>query len=351
MPTRAGAIPLVVKSHEGRPIKVEGNPLYPDGNGGTDRYAQASILNLYDPDRATRYAKRGGDGKLQSASSEAALGFLGELATKLQQTKGAGFSFLLEPGTSPSRRRLQDSMRQKFPRAQWFSYDAIDHGIHERAATAAFGKAVRPVYRYDEAQVILSLDSDFIGAEEDAHNNIRRFSKGRKIAKPGDSMNRLYAVESLFTLTGVNADHRLRVPASAVIQIAAAIAAECGVSLSGIAAPAGVDVKWISECAKDLLANRGAALVVAGHGQPMAVHLIAHAINSALGSVGKTVQLMPSSNMQEGSIAQLAQALNGGQVDTLVMIGGNPAYNAPVDLDWTNAQRKAKTVVRLGYAD
>src|SRR5688572_27870804 len=183
MPTRAGAIPLVVKSHEGRPIKIEGNPLYPDGNGGTDRYAQASILNLYDPDRATRFARRGGDGNLQSATSEAALGYLGELAAKLQQTSGAGINFLLLPGTTPSRRRLVDSMRQKFPRAQWFSYDAIDHGIHERAATFAFGKFVRPVFHYNEAKVILSLDCDFIGAEEDAHNNIRRFSKGRKIAK------------------------------------------------------------------------------------------------------------------------------------------------------------------------
>jgi molybdopterin-containing oxidoreductase family iron-sulfur binding subunit len=351
MPTRAGAIPLVVKSHEGRPIKIEGNPLYPDGNGGTDRYAQASILNLYDPDRATRFAKRGGDGNLQTSSSETALAFLVELAAKLQQTSGEGFSFLTEPTSSPSRRRVQDSMRQKFPKARWFSYDPIDHGIHERAATQAFGQAVRPVFRYDRAKAILALDCDFIGAEEDAHNSIRRFSKGRKVVKAGDSMSRLYAVESLFTLTGVNADHRLRLPASAVIQVAGAIAAECGVSLSGLSAPAGVDAKWISECAKDLVANRGAALVVAGHGQPLAVHLIAHAINAALGGIGKTVELFQSLSPQEGSLSELAQALNAGQVDTLVMLGGNPAYTAPADLDWVSTQRKAKNIVRLGYAE
>jgi molybdopterin-containing oxidoreductase family iron-sulfur binding subunit len=353
MPTRAGAVPLVVKSHEGRPIKIEGNPLYPDGNGSTDRYAQASILNIYDPDRATRFAKRDGAGVLQAAGADAALGFLGELAAKLQQSSGEGFSFLLEPNTSPSRRRLLDSMRQKFPRARWFSYDPIDHGIHERAATIAFAKPVRPVYRYDEAKVILSLDCDFIGAEEDAHNHIRRFSKGRKIAKPGDSMNRLYAVESLFTLTGLNADHRLRAPASAILQVAAAIASECGVApiAGGLASGDSDRAKWVSECAKDLKSSRGAALVVAGHGQPLAVHLIAHAINTALGNVGKTVQLLPSIVTQEGGIAELAQALNGGQVDTLVMLGGNPAYTAPADLDWATAQRKAKTVLRLGYAE
>jgi molybdopterin-containing oxidoreductase family iron-sulfur binding subunit len=351
MPTRGGAIPLVVKSHEGRPVKIEGNPLYPGGNGGTDRYAQASILNLYDPDRATRFAKRGNDGKLQTATREAGLAYLAELASKHQPSAGEGLSFLSEPGSSPSRRRLQDALRQKYPKARWFAYEPIDHGIHERAATTAFGIPVRPVFRYDQAKTILSLDCDFIGAEEDAHNHIRRFAKGRKVEKPGDSMSRLYAVESLFTLTGVNADHRLRVPAGAVVQIAAAISAQCGVGLSGIAAPAGVDAKWISECAKDLVAHRGAALVVAGHGQPLAVHLIAHAINAALDGFGKTVELLPSNPASEGSLAELAQALNAGQVDTLVMLGGNPVYSAPADLDWADTQRKAKTLVRLGYAE
>ncbi len=351
MPTRGGAIPLVVKSHEGRPIKIEGNPLYPGGNGGTDRYAQASILNLYDPDRATRFARRDGSGRLQTATRETALGFLGELATKLRQSGGEGCSFLLEPGTSPSRRRLLDSMREKFPRARWFAYEPIDHGIHERAATQAFGQAVRPIPRYDQARVILSLDCDFLGAEEEVHNHIRRFAKGRKIEKPGDTMNRLYAVESLFTLTGLNADHRLRVPGSSVVQVAAAIAAECGVKLSGLAAPAGGDAKWITECAKDLLANRGAALVVAGYGQPLAVHLVAHAINAALGGVGRTLELLPANPLPAGSLSELAQVLNSGQVDTLVMLGGNPVYNAPADLDWANTQRKAKTVVRLGSAE
>ncbi|MBE0545676.1 MAG: TAT-variant-translocated molybdopterin oxidoreductase [Verrucomicrobia bacterium] len=344
MPTRGGAIPLVVKSHEGRPVKIEGNTRYPGGNGSTDRYTQASILNLYDPDRAKRFTHKG-----NAASSEAALGFLGELAAKLKQTGGEGFSFLLEPGTSPSRKRLQKLISDQFPKVRWYAYDPVDHAIHERAATQAFGQAVRPVFRYDEAKVVLSLDCDFIGAEEDAHNNIRRFTKGRKIARAGDTMNRLYAVESLFTLTGLNADHRLRLPASSVLSVAAAVAAQCGVSLSGIPQPAVEDAKWITECAKDLLANRGAALVVAGIGQPLAVHLIAQAINSALGSVGKTVQLLPSIATQAGTLSELAQALNAGQVDTLVMLGGNPAYSAPADLDWSNTQRKAKTVVRLGY--
>ena len=320
MPTRGGAIPLVVKSYEGRPVKIEGNPLFPGGNGGTDRFAQASILNLYDPDRATRFAKGG----RQRSTPEAALDALGGLAAKFAANQGEGLAVLGERTHSPSRRRLHQEISKKLPKAKWFLYDAIDADVHQRAATKAFGKPVKPIFRYDEAKIILSLDCDFIGGEEDVHNNIRRFSKGRKLEKPEDSMSRLYAVESLFTLTGVSADHRLRVPASSVAQVAAAIAAELGVNVGNRPTPAGVDPKWISECAKDLKANAGKSLVVAGHRQPLAVHLLAHAINAALGSVGKTVELIEAPAPISGDLPELADALNGGQVETLVILGGNP---------------------------
>ncbi|HWB95599.1 MAG TPA: 4Fe-4S dicluster domain-containing protein, partial [Bryobacteraceae bacterium] len=167
-------------------------------------------------------------------------------------------------------------------------------------------------------------------------------------------MNRLYAVESLMTITGFNADHRLRLASSAVVQLAGALAAEVlkqgGVAgLETLAKPAGVDPKWISECAKDLLANAGKCLVVAGHRQPLAVHLLAHAMNASLGNVGKTVVFHRIPESKEAGLADLAQGLKSGQVQTLVILGGNPAYTAPADLDWAATQRKAKTVVRLGY--
>jgi molybdopterin-containing oxidoreductase family iron-sulfur binding subunit len=160
--------------------------------------------------------------------------------------------------------RLQQAIAKKYPKAKWFLHEAIDFDVHRRAATQAFGKAVRPVFHFDKAKAILSLDCDFIGAEEDAHNNIRRFSAGRKVEKPGDSMNRLYTVESLFTLTGANSDHRLRVPASSVAQVAAAIAAELGVQVGGVTKLTGEDAKWATECAKDLKANGANALCSGG---------------------------------------------------------------------------------------
>ena len=145
------------------------------------------------------------------------------MSKKFAANQGEGLAFLAESSTSPSRARLQKIIAEKFPKSQWFTYDAIDSGIHQRAATQAFGQPVKPVFHFDKAKVILSLDCDFLGGEDDAHNHIREFAAGRKA---GEGMSRLYAVESLFTLTGANADHRLRVAASVVGQIAAAILAQ-----------------------------------------------------------------------------------------------------------------------------
>jgi molybdopterin-containing oxidoreductase family iron-sulfur binding subunit len=337
MPTRTGAVPLVAKSYEGRPIKLEGNAKFPGSNGGTDHYAQASILNLYDPNRAKRFTKAG-----NTVSRDEVLGFLDELSKKFAANQGEGLAFLAESSTSPSRARLQNLIIQKFSNAKWFTYDAIDSDIHKRAATRAFGQPVRPVFNFDKAKVILSLDCDFLGGEDDAHNHIRKFAAGRK---PGEGMSRLYAVESLFTLTGASADHRLRVPASLVAQVAEAIATVVKQLNDGVIdalfhPPAGVDSKWIFECAQDLIKYRSNVLVVAGQRQPLEVHLLACAINVALGAIGNTITLIPTT---EAAGADLKN-LDNSATDTLVVLGGNPAYN----LNWLPKQ-EPKTVVRLGY--
>ena len=352
MPTRSSAIPLVVKSNDGRPTKIEGNALHPDSNGGTDRFAQASILGLYDPDRASRFTKAG-DG----TTAEVAVDFLAGLSKAAAGNSGQGLSFLLEGNNSPSRRRLQNLISDKFPHARWYLHEPVDLDIQRRAASLAFGQPVKPYYQFDTAKVIVSLDCDFLGSEEDMHNHIRRFAQGRRLEKPSDAMSRLYAVESLLTLTGVNADHRLRIPGSAVIQVAAGLAREIlkatpkafGAGLENIGAPAGVDPKWITECAKDLLQNRGQSLVVAGYQQPLAVHMLANVLNAALGNLAKTILFHQAVESKEGGIVELAQALQAGEVETLVVLGGNPVFTAPADLDWAKTQRKAKTVVRLGH--
>jgi MoCo/4Fe-4S cofactor protein with predicted Tat translocation signal len=353
MPRGGGAMPLVVKSSEGRPIKIEGNALHPDSNGATDRFAQASVLDLYDPDRAMHFKQAG-----KVVPRPATLDFLSGLSRQFADKKGEGLCFLVERSKSPSRARLQKLISERLPKARWFVYEPADGDIHREAATMAFGKPVKPYYRLDQAKRIVSLDCDFIGGEEDVVRLIRDFTRGRKIEAPDkaqgeDLINRLYVVESLLTLTGANADHRLRVLPSAVLPVAAALAAEIlpqgGGELAALGKPAGVDPKWISECAKDLKAHAGKCLVIAGQRQPMAVHVLAHAMNAALGNLGKTVVFHETPAAQEGVIADLAKALNAGEVTGLVIMGGNPAYNAPVDLDWATAQRKAKLVVRMGH--
>ncbi|PYI88911.1 MAG: hydrogenase, partial [Verrucomicrobia bacterium] len=260
----------------------------------------------------------------------------------------------------PSRARLQKLVKEKFPKSRWHIYEPVELAIGEATASQAYGQSVALRYQLDKAKVILSLDCDFIGAEQDAYRNIRGFATGRKLSKAGDSMSRLYVIEPLMTLTGTNADHRYRLPGSAISKVAAQFAAEilgqtaaAGEVASAIKPWAGgepIAAKWVTECAGDLLKNKGNCLVLAGHRQPPAVHLIAHALNVALGNVGNTViyQEAPES-ATDGPIEALADDLNASRVETLVILGGNPVYNAPASLNWEQAQRKAKTVVRLGY--
>lgn len=354
-PTRGTAIPLVVKAHEGRPVKVEGNSQLPGSKGGTDQFAQASILNLYDVDRAKGFTKDDA-----GIDRNAALDALSKLGADAATTEGKGLSFLLERSSSPSRNRLQKAIAAKLPQAKWFVYEPVDFDVQRQAATAVFGKEVRPHYQLAEAKRILTLDCDFIGNEQDAYSHIYGFAKNRKTKSNKDEMNRLYTVEALFTLTGANADHRLPVAASAVLPIAAKIAvailgAKSGFSaiaqaLEPIAAQAKVDQKWVNECAKDLVDGGKHSVILAGYQQPLAVHLIAHVLNAALGAVGTTVSYLPADEPVRGTIQELAAALNAGEVTTLAILGGNPVYNAPADLNWAAAQAKAGTVIRLGHS-
>ena len=377
MPTRSGSIPLIARSNDGRPTKIEGNALHPDSNGATDVHAQASILNLYDADRSRRFLRSG-----KVISREAALDALRQIALPFSQSygelggdgaadlaakrQGQGLSFLLTRRNAPSRERLVRLLRERFPKAGFYVHEPVDYSIHQEATTHVFGKDVAAYYRLDEAKVVLSLDADFLGTEENAWLHTRRFARGRRLQSPADSMNRLYAMESLFTLTGANADHRLRLPASQLPRVAAelasAVLADSGLpgSQSGdvLAAavraseglpPNLVDPKWIAECARDLLANKGRAVVLAGHRQPFEVHVLAHALNVALDAVGRTLVFQDASPAGEPGLPELAQSLNAGGVDTLIILDGNPVYTAPADLDWAKTQRKARTVVRLGY--
>ncbi len=349
MPTRGGAVPLVVKSSDGRPTKIEGNPDHPDSNGATDTWTQASLLSLYDPDRAKRFVQGG-----NTVSREIALDALANFGKGWVATQGDKTAFVMEESSSPSRRRLALTLQLKFPKAKWVVYEPLDLHANRRITGSA------PHCKLDQAKVILALDCDFIGSEADAYRTIRGFSKGRRIEKAGDAMNRLYTVEGLMTLTGMNADHRLRVGTSEVVAVAAAIAAKVApqnaqiLQLAGkLPLPASVKPEWIAECAKDLVANQGTSVVLAGHRQSAAVHIIANLLNAALGNTGKTVLFSTVPETPTNStLAELAVALRTKEIENLVILGANPVYNAPADLKWAQAQGNATNVIRLGaYED
>ena len=348
MPTRKWAVPLLAETHQGRPTKLEGNPTY-DGRGAASLAAQASILDLYDPDRATAHTKGGA-----TLTREQVDQLLATIGQAYGGTQGAGLAFLAEESSSPTRRRLLTALRAKFPRAVWSEFEPVTDEPPLAAAQAAFGAAVRPIYNFKAAKRIVSIDADFLQAEAGSLYHAKAFADGRRVTKKSDPMNRLYVAESGLTLTGSMADHRLRLPTSHalsfVAKLAIAVYPQSAEALAPYAQGVEISPKWIAECAADLLANKGAAVVIAGAHLPAEVHALVYGINSVIEAIGQTVNFVAAETTAAlSSISALGTAIKAGSIKTLVILGGNPAYNAPADLDWAALQKSVGEVVRLGY--
>src|SRR5947208_2709932 len=365
MPRRNGAIPLLVTTVDGRPIKLDGNPLHPASNGASDVFVQAAINELYNPLRAKRIAENG-----KTTTPAAFEKYLGDLRTKIGD--GAGLAFLVEETHSPTRERIRGELEKMFPRMRWCVYDPLRSEAQNFATQISFGDNLRLVPRIERADVILALDSDFLDCGEGDIASSRAFSFRRRVSSGKDSMNRLYVVENRYTLTGAMADHRLRLPASQIPLVAHAIATRVatatkdsglGSILATLQVPAGAaqfDEQWLDEAANDLVSKSGAGLVLAGPQQPVVVQLLAYGINSALKNVGSTVLLRERHrNQRDNSILQLAGDIVGGRIKQLFILGANPVFNAPRSLaydstsktwvDWPELQKKVPDVIRLGY--
>ncbi|KAF0094102.1 MAG: molybdopterin oxidoreductase iron-sulfur binding subunit [Puniceicoccaceae bacterium 5H] len=356
-PDAVDSLPLVVETHQHRPTHIEGNPGYKSYGGSTNVFAQASILNLYDPDRMTASS----EGNNRRISSAEAADILGKVANKFGQTNGQGLAILAEPSSSPTRARLVQQLKQQMPRLRWAEYAPSARTSPDKALTQALGRPARPVYHLDQAKVILGVDSDFTLHEPGSLALARGFAAGRRAKNQADAknMNRLYMAESAFTATGAMSDHRLRVPTSQipafVAQLAAEILSQSGGD-SGLAsqlreqaASANLDEAWVRECAADLLANRGHAVLHAGSHLPLATQQLVQAINAELGAVGHTVDYVELPQAEADSIEDLAQAIEAGEVETLLILGGNPVYNAPANLEWDRLQKKVGQVIRHGF--
>jgi MoCo/4Fe-4S cofactor protein with predicted Tat translocation signal len=343
MPFGADAIGVLVESHEGRPTHVTGNPDHPSSLGGTDVITQASVLNLYDPDRAQTVTFLG---EIRAWSD-----FLKQAEALVADAKakgGARFRILTGTVTSPTLAAQIQYVLKQIPGAKWHQWEPAGSDSAREGAKLAFGRYVSTVYRPEKADVILSLDADFLASGPGHIGYMKEFYRRRKLTGPSDTMNRLYVVEPTPSVTGSSADHRLPLRASDVGQFARGLAALVGLGGSATLSPA---QKWLDVVASDLTKHRGTALVVAGEFQPAEVHALAHAINAALGNVGSTlyytepVEANPVN--QAESFTELCADMDAGKVDTLLIFGSNPVYDAPHDFDFTSKLQKVETSVHV----
>jgi len=336
---------ILVKSYEGRPVKIEGNDLHPASLGGTDVFAQGFILNMYDPDRSQVTTERG-----QIRPWSAFYAAVRLALEKERPTRGAGLRILTGAVTSPTLAAQIGAVLAEFPAAKWVAWEPAGRENVYAGTRLAFGEDLEVLPSFDTADVVVSLESDFLGSGPSMPRHVRDFTSRRR---PGaGAMNRLYVVESTPSLTGARADHRRPLSPRAIEAFARAVAA--GVGAIPPTAGAAAD-PFAAAVVADLKEHRGSSLVVAGEAQPPVVHALAHAINVALGNSGRTVRYAApaaaSPSAQIEAMVELAADMAGGRVSTLAIVGGNPVFNAPADLAFGKAMEKVALRIHLGLYD
>ena len=338
---------VLVTSHMGRPTKIQGNPDHPASLGAADAVTMASILHLYDPDRSQVVRRNGEISTLSKLLVQ-----LGGALDAQKALQGKGLRILTGTVTSPTVAWQIGEILRLFPQARWHRYETA--GImNERAGSLqSFGEYVQPVYHFDRADVVLSLDGDFMAEGAASLKYARDYATRRRVRGEHAAMNRLYVAESFPSVTGGVADHRLPVRAGRIAVLAAALAARLG---AGGTAPADLtadEKRWIEAAAADLASKKGASVVVTGAHQSPEVHTIVHAVNEALGNHGATVTFCRpaefDSHSEESSLRALTAALHAGEVDVLLIAGGNPVYDAPADLKFAGALKQARMSVSMG---
>jgi len=339
MPTAGYARGVLVESHLNRPTKVEGNPDHPASLGSTTIFEQGSVLNLYDPDRAEIVMREGSISNWPT--------FTGEFSTAAQgivSRKGEGLAILSGATTSPTLINQMSTLLAQNPGAKWYIHEPSVNPAIRSAAKKIAGKNAFVAYDFSQADVIVSLESDFLNNGPAALAYARQYAKRRAIDN-GETPVRLYAIESCPTVSGSIADHRFPVKSSAIPAIAYQLAKACSVAAPDAGTPA---PDWLNAVAQDLQNSKGKCVVVPGEFQPESVHLAAWALNSALGNVGKTVRLLDGVEPDNThTLEELTTDLNNGRIEMLLILGGNPVYTAPASLNFTTAIRKARLVIHL----
>ena len=351
MPFAGYGFGLLATSFEGRPTKLEGNPDHPASLGSTDVYSQGEILQFYDPDRGTVPYQDG-----MPSTWEQFAEFGRNLISAHSANGGTGLRILTETVTSPTLYRQIQALLKALPNARWHQFSSVNRDNERLGSQLAFGRFLDAHYDFTSAPVVLSLDGDFLACSPEHVRHTRDFMVGRN--PEAGTMNRLYCIESTFTTTGLFADHRATAKPSEIEDIARYIAARVGAEGGPGKLPSGISSAWMDAVIADLTAAKGSSIVVTGDRQTGPVHALVHAINHALGNVGRTVNysapIEPAPVVQHLDLAQLTSDINAGRVDTLFIFGGNPANTAPADIPFTKALQSTalKHKVRLGlYQD
>ncbi|MEM9663886.1 MAG: TAT-variant-translocated molybdopterin oxidoreductase [Bacteroidota bacterium] len=344
MPFRGDLKGILVTSHEGRPTKAEGNPEHPSTQGTAGLWAQASVLNLYDPDRSQVVLREG-----EESSWTDFVNWVAQFRIGAERKRVAVLS---EVTTSPTVRALRAQLAETFPQLTWATYRPDGPDNEADGLRQAFGQSVRTVYRFSEAEVIVSFDADFLGAVNPIHaSNAREYADSRRVLQPGDPMSRLYVAESYYTVTGGMADHRIRLRSSDIPAFAAAVARRLGVEPIGATTSFDTDPRVLA-IADDLLDAESRGVVLAGEAQPPEVHALCAAINARLGAYGTTVELLGAPDVEPATpmrdLLELMRSMRQGEFDAFILLGVNPVYDAPVDLDVAGAMGAVPETIHLG---
>jgi MoCo/4Fe-4S cofactor protein with predicted Tat translocation signal len=342
---------VLVAHQMGRPVKVEGNPDHPASKGATSAILQASILTLYDPHRSQSILHQG-----QIAPWESLVIAVAERRRQWQSNHGAGLRLLTGRLTSPTLIEQIGALRQQFPELRWHPWEPLDRDNARQAAETAFGRPLDLLFDLSKADVVFAVESDLISAAPGHLAYARGFAARRRPVETGGKMSRVYAVESTPTLLGAKADHRLALGPAEIDRALRYLAAKTGAAPTEWASGDHPHSAWLDAAADDLTAARGAALVHLGPEQPPELHVLAHAINGKLGAFGQTVRAIepvaPNDMPDRQSLAELVSDMNAGKVDTLVMLGTNPVYAAPSELDFAAALKQAPFSIALSlYPD
>ncbi len=342
------ATPLLVESHMYRPTKIEGNDQHPASLGGTDVYAQASILDMYDPDRSQNVMYMG-DISTWSALTAALQGPL----NAQKAVKGSGMRILSRSFSSPTLADQMQDLLKRFPEAKWHFWEPVNRDNVYAGAQMAFGQPVETQYKLDAADVIVSLDADFLAAGFPGNTRYARDFAKRRDPDSG-RMNRLYVIESTPSATGAKADHRLPIRASDIAEFLPLIFTVGLDDSQNVKIPpkfSEKDLDFAGTASKDLYAHSGSSLVIAGDHQPPVVHALAHRLNHELGNVGKTVfyadPVLANPASQNDSLKDLVSDMRAGKVDLLIVLGGNSVYDAPTDFGFADALKNTNIPIRI----